>query len=164
MGMPPGQMPGGLAGQQQFGGVGYTLQQQQQQQRHQQEMMMRAQQIQMQQKIQQQQMQQQKMLMQQQQRRGQGGSGVSSEGVSANGTEAAKGEAVGKLTEDQLLILDMEARDKALQKKAKQWSALAGRLRGIFFCRSGANFCMRCWIKLEYFIWGPDVGFEIRIG
>lgn len=129
MGMAPGQMARGPAGQQQFGGGGYNLQQQQM---HQQEMMMRAQQMQMQQKAQQQQMQmqQQKMLMQQQQQqqhRSQGGSGVPSEGVSANGSEAAKGEAVGKLTEDQQHILEMEARDKALQKKAKQWSALAGR-------------------------------------
>lgn len=136
MGMPPGQMVGGPAGQQQFGGGGYTLQQQQQhQQRHQQEMMMRAQQIQMQQKTQH--MQQQKMLMQQQQmqqhRRGQGGGGVSSEGFSVNGSEATKGEAMGKLTEDQLLILDMEARDKALQKKAKQWSALAGKFERGFW-------------------------------
>lgn len=134
MGMRPNPMGGGGGGPGgQFGGGGSFLAQRQQQQ---QEMMMRAQQMQKQQ-------QQQRAHAQEAAaavlaaggapRSGVAGSGGVGEGEGggvppgqAGVGGAGAGGAGGKLTQNQHEILELEAKEKALQKKAKQWSALAG--------------------------------------
>ena len=118
MGMRPNQMGRGPPGGQ-FGGGGpgpgpgpggFP-----QQAQH--EMLMRAQQMQNQQM---QQRSQAALAAGGAQRGGAGG------GQPAGGAGGAPAPAGGKLTESQQEILAMEAKEKALQKKAKQWSALAG--------------------------------------
>lgn len=112
-GGPMGMRPGGQFGGGGPGGPGGFAPQ-----RAPPDMMMRAQQM------QNQQMQQRSQAAlaaggapQQQRPGGAGGGG---------GGGGAGGAAGGKLTESQQEILAMEAKEKALQKKAKQWSALAG--------------------------------------
>lgn len=119
MGMGPNQMgrgpPGGQFGRGPGGppGGGFPPQQAQH------EMLMRAQQMQSQQM---QQRSQAALAAGGAQQRGGGGGPQSAGG--AGGAASAAG---GKLTESQQEILAMEAKEKALQKKAKQWSALAGK-------------------------------------
>lgn len=62
-----------------------------------------------------------------QQRPGGGGGGGGGDARHAGGGPGGAA-AGGKLTESQQEILAMEAKDKALQKKAKQWSALSGKI------------------------------------
>lgn len=58
--------------------------------------------------------------------------GASGAGVGGGGGGAGAGE----LTQSQQEILAVEAKEKALQKKAKQWSALAGEKATLFFVAS----------------------------
>lgn len=118
MGMrPPNQMGRGPPGGQ-FGGggpgpgpSGFGPQQAQH------EMLMRAQQ-----------MQNQQMQQRSQAALSAGGAQRGGGGAQPGGGAGGAAAAGGKLTESQQEILAMEAKEKALQKKAKQWSALAGEL------------------------------------